>query len=214
MGPNKGTQYILNVQPVIPFELNSNWNLITRTVLPITNQPELAPGVGSAFGMGDTTFTPFLSPRSNSKFIWGIGPVFLFPTATNSVLGGEKWGIGPSGVGLIQEGPWTVGVLGNQIWSVAGNVDHPSISQALMQPFISYSFPHGWSVSFLSESTYNWKATNNNHWLVPLDFTFAKIAIVGKQALSLGAGVRYFPVKPQGQAVWGLRFTLSLLFPK
>jgi hypothetical protein len=94
-GPEERTQNVLNIQPVWPFSLTENWNLITRTIIPVISQPRLAPGDERENGLGDTTFTAFLSPANSGKWIWGAGPVLLLPTVTDEVLGSEKWGAGP-----------------------------------------------------------------------------------------------------------------------
>ena len=38
-GPNDGDKAFVNVQPVIPFSLNDDWNVISRTILPIASSP-------------------------------------------------------------------------------------------------------------------------------------------------------------------------------
>ena len=114
VGPNNTMQYILNFQPVIPISLSEDWNLITRTIMPIINQPSPAPGVRSAFGLGDINPTFFLSPAKSEKFIWGVGPTFTFPTATDPMLGSGKYSAGPAVVALTMQGHWVVGALANQ----------------------------------------------------------------------------------------------------
>src|SRR5450755_1779216 len=69
-GPEKGTQNILNIQPVIPISISDDWNIITRTILPVISMPALGPDVGSTNGIGDTTLTAFLSPANPSEWIW------------------------------------------------------------------------------------------------------------------------------------------------
>jgi hypothetical protein len=128
------TIYILNVQPVIPLKLTEDWNLITRIITPIINQPSLFPGAESAFGMGDINPTFFLSPAKPGELIWGVGPTFTLPTATDSLLGSGKWSMGPAAVALSIQGPWVFGALINQQWSFAGWRDQ-DVSQLLIQPF-------------------------------------------------------------------------------
>jgi hypothetical protein len=127
VGPYDRVQNVLNVQPVIPVSLNSDWNLITRTILPIVSQPTLFPGGGRDTGLGDLQFTSFLSPVKPGPggIIWGAGPIFQFPTHTDDTLGVAKWAAGPSVVVLRSQGPWVYGVLVNNIWSFAGAVNAP-----------------------------------------------------------------------------------------
>jgi len=113
IGPNDATQWVLNVQPVIPITLNKDWNLITRIIMPIINQPSSAPGIRSAFGLGDINPTFFLSPANAGKLIWGVGPTLTFPTASDSLIGSGKYSAGPGLVVLTIPGHWVIGALAN-----------------------------------------------------------------------------------------------------
>jgi hypothetical protein len=142
-GPKDATIYVLNVQPVIPLRLTEDWNLITRIIAPIINQPSLFPEAESAFGLGDINPTFFRSPAKPGEIIWGVGPTFTLPTATDSLLGSGKWSMGPAAVALSIQGPWVFGALANQQWSFAGWRDQ-DVSQLLIQPFVNYNLPDAW----------------------------------------------------------------------
>jgi hypothetical protein len=166
-GPKDATIYVLNVQPVIPLRLTEDWNLITRLITPIINQPSLFDGADSAFGLGDINPTFFLSPAKPSELIWGVGPTFTLPTATDSLLGTSKWSMGPAAVALTIQGPWVVGALANQQWSFAGWGDQ-DVSQMLIQPFVNYNLPDGWYLTSAPIITANWEASSGDKWTVPL----------------------------------------------
>jgi hypothetical protein len=211
-GPNgNGRVWTTNIQPVIPITLNPDWNLIIRTILPVTYRDNYTDG--QEFGLGDTTQSFFLSPSQPTAggIIWGLGPAFLWPTATDDSLGTEKWGAGPTGVVLTQQGPWTIGLLANHIWSYAGPRGRSDVSQTFVQPFASYNFGQGWSVTLNTESTYDW---TSDKLTVPINVQVAKVFKVGNQALSAGVGARYYAIKPEGAPDWGLRAQLTFLFPK
>lgn len=215
MGPaNDGRRYLLNVQPVIPISLNADWNLISRTIVPLIDQKDVVPGEGSQSGVGNIVQSLFLSPArpTASGVIWGAGPVFLLPTASNSWLGTDKWGMGPTGVALRQQGGWTVGTLANHIWSVGGNTADPDISATFIQPFVTYITRTKTTFALNTESTYDWKT---NQWTVPINFTVAQLLRVGDQIVQVGGGARYWAAggntAPEG---WGFRFTMTLLFPQ
>ncbi len=215
VGPNNVTQYVLNVQPVIPFKLSEDWNLITRTIMPIINQPSPAPGAESAFGLGDINPTLFLSPRKPGAVIWGFGPTFTFPTATDSILGSGKWTAGPAGVVLTMQGHWVLGVLANNQWSFAGWGDQ-DVNQMLIQPFVNYNFPDGWYLTTAPIITANWKASSGNVWTVPLGGGFGKLWRVGKVGLPINTQLQAFynVEHPAGGADWQLRFQIQVLLPK
>jgi len=161
-GPENRTVWLLNVQPMIPINLTDHWNLITRIIMPIINQPSLAPGIDHAFGLGDINPTLFFSPVGSEKFIWGVGPTFTFPTASNRLLGSGKYSAGPSAVALTMQGPWVIGALVNNQWSFAG-WGKDEFNELLLQPFVNYNFGEGWYAVTAPILTADWTAAKGNH---------------------------------------------------
>ena len=211
VGPGGGTISRTNVQPVIPLSLNSEWNVISRTILPILDQEGLDfAGSTDAFGLGDTLQSFFFSPKLSNP-IWGIGPALLIPTATDEMLGGEQWGLGPTAVVLKQQGAWTFGALGNHLWDIADSGGHAGVNATFLQPFVSYITPTKTTFTFNSESTYDW---GSKAWNIPLNFVVSQLLKIGDQPVQFFAGVRYYVETPEGGPDWGLRFGLTLLFPK
>lgn len=215
IGPAEdGSVWRINIQPVIPITLNEEWNLISRTILPIIDQDDVpVMGMGES-GMGDIVQSIFFSPKkpTSNGLVWGIGAVFLIPSATEAALGADKWGIGPTGVVLKQEGPWTFGGLVNHIESVAGKDSRADISATFMQPFMSYITKTKTTFGLSIESTYDWE---NKQWSVPINFTVNQLMKVGKQIFQIGGGVRYWAESPNlGADGWGFRLQLTFLYPK
>lgn len=213
LGPNEVTQWILNVQPVIPISLNSDWNLITRTIMPIINQPSPAPGVSSAFGLGDINPTFFLSPANSGKLIWGVGPTMTLPTATDSLLGHGMWTAGPAAVALTMQGHWVVGVLANQQWSYAGWGDD-RVSALLVQPFINYNLPQGWYLTSAPILTANWRESAREAWVIPVGGGVGKIVHLGKLPLNCQLSAYANVRTPTDGPEWQLRAQIQFLFPK
>jgi hypothetical protein len=214
VGPNDDVQYILNIQPVIPFRLTEDWNLISRTIAPLIYQPELAPGVGEVFGLGDIQQSLFLSPAKPGQLIWGIGPIFQFPSATDDALGQGKWGAGPTAVALTMQGPWVFGALINNVWSFAGDDARPDVNQMLIQPFLNFNLPAGWYLTASPVVTANWKADSDNRWTVPIGGGAGKILKIGAQPVNVQLSAYYNVVRPDDAAEWQLRLQIQLLFPK
>jgi hypothetical protein len=213
-GPNDGHQAFVNIQPVIPFSLNDDWNLISRTILPVVWQQDVAGPSGNQFGLGDIVQSLFFSPArpTGSGIIWGVGPVLLVPTATDDLLGTKKWGAGPTGVALKQSGPWTVGLLANHIWSFAGDRGRGDVNLTFLQPFVTYTTQDAWTFALNTETSYNWEA---EAWAVPINFTVSKLVVIEKQPISLFAGIRYWTESPEnGPHGFGVRAGITLLFPK
>jgi len=215
IGPkDDGDRWTLNIQPVIPLSLNEDWNVISRTILPVIWQQDVFPGAGSQSGIGDLFQSFFFSPKAPTSggWIWGAGPVILVPTGSDELLTADKWGAGPTGVVLKQEGPWTVGMLANHVWSFAGDSDRADIDATFMQPFLSYTTPEALSLGLNTESTYDWE---NEQWSVPINATATKVMKFGNQLVSVGGGVRYWVDSPKnGVKGWGFRLQFTLLFPK
>lgn len=213
-GPDgNGVRFTLNVQPVVPISISDDANLIVRTIVPVIYQDNLVPGGGSQFGLGDTIQSFFYSPKAPTSggLIWGAGPVLLYPTATDRFTGTEKWGAGPSVVVLKQAGPSTFGMLANHIWSFAGDDSRNDISATFMQPFYTYTTKKATTYSVSTETTYDWESDS---WQVPVNVGISQLVVVDRQPMSIGFGARYFVESPARGPDWGLRFTLTLLFPK
>jgi hypothetical protein len=204
----------LNIQPVIPFSLNEDWSLITRTIVPLIDKDDFALKEMNESGLGDILASQFFSPKTPTAggWIWGVGPVELLPTASDEVLGGEMWGVGPTAVVLKQTGPWTVGFLGNHIWSVAGDDDRADVNATFMQPFISYTTKTHTTIGLVTESTYDWES---EQWSVPVIPQVAQILKIGPQILQLAVGGKYWAESPDdGPEGWGVRVQLTLVYPK
>jgi len=214
-GPqDKGRKVQINIQPVYPVYLTEEWNLITRTIVPVIDQKDLFPGAGSQFGLGDVNMSLFFSPRkpTSSGIIWGVGPILYLPTATDDLLGAEKWGAGPAAVCLTMRGPWTLGALGNHVWSYAGDNDRPDLNNTFMQPFAAYTWPSGWTASVQSESSYNWEI---EQWSVPLNAAVSKLVWLGRLPVSLSAGVGYWLDSPaSGPEGFRYRLQANFVLPK
>jgi hypothetical protein len=225
-GPKHNHQiYLLNIQPVIPFHVTENWNVIARIITPVINLPSLAPGLGSATGLGDINPTFFLSPAKADGLIWGVGPTFTLPTATDKLLGNGKFSLGPSAVGLLMRGQWVVGALANNQWSVAGwGKGH--VNQMLIQPFVNYNLPDHWYLVSAPILTANWAAASaGNVWTVPIGGGFGKLFRLGQVLPLEGHAIAKLPIntqlqafgnvaRPEDGAKWQLRFQIQFLFPK
>jgi hypothetical protein len=213
IGPADGERWTLNVQPVVPISLNADWNVISRTILPLLDQDDIPAGE-SETGTGDIVQSLFFSPvaPTASGWIWGAGPVFLIPTASDETLGAEQWGIGPTAVALKQQGPWTYGGLVNHIWSFAGDEDRADVNTTFLQPFLAYTTPAAVTFTLNSESTYDWE---EDELAAPVNAVVSKVVKLGSQLVSIGGGLRYWvedsDASPEGLA---FRFFVTLLFPR
>jgi hypothetical protein len=218
IGPaTDGEHTFLNFQPVVPITLNEEWNVISRTIVPITfEQDDVFPGSGDQSGLGDVLQSLFFSPQEPTEagLTWGAGPVLLLPTASDDLLGADQWGLGPTFVGLKQSGPWTYGLLANHIWGVKekGSDDRTDVSLTFVQPFAAYTTPTAWTYTLNTESTYDWRSED---WAVPVNGVVSKLLRIGKLPVSVGGGLRYVAEHAEnGPEGLGLRFVITPLFPR
>ena len=215
-GPAGGTQNILNIQPVIPISVNQDWNIITRTIVPVISMPALGPNLNSTTGIGDTVFTAFLSPAKPGHWIWGAGPVAQLPTNTSQELGNGNWGLGPSFVVLhLDHGdPWVYGLLANNLWSLTNNQRGGYYNNGLLQPFVNYNFKSGVYLVSAPILTVDWTAASGQQWVVPLGGGIGKIFHLGKFPVNTQLSAYYNVVAPDRGADWQIRAQVQLMFPK
>jgi len=215
-GPEKGTQNVLNIQPVIPVSINDEWNIITRTIVPVISIPALSPEISSANGVGDVVFTAFLSPAKPGEWIWGAGPVVQIPTNSSAELGNKNWGLGPAFVVLhLDHGsPWVYGALVNNIWSLTSDKQGGSYSNLTLQPFVNYNFEGGFYLTTAPILTADWKAENSQQWTVPVGGGVGKIFHLGKLPVNTQISAYYNVVRPDFGANWQIRAQVQLMFPK
>jgi hypothetical protein len=212
-GPNgDGFQYKLNVQPVIPISLSEDWNLISRTIIPYVYQENIF-GTSSQSGLSDIVQSLFFSPKAPTSggWIWAVGPVLLIPTATDDLLGAEKWGAGPTALALKQQNGWTYGVLANHLWSYAGESSRAEVNATFVQPFVSFTTKKQTTFGLNTESTYDW---THSQWTVPLNVSVSQLVKIGGKPVQFSLGARYYAEGPKGGPDWGLRFAVTFLFPK
>jgi hypothetical protein len=213
IGAANADREVFVVQPVIPVDLNENWNVISRTIIPVIHSGSPVEGGSSLTGTGDILQSFFFSPKAatSSGWIWGAGPVLSVPSASKDPLGTEKWSIGPTAVVLKQDSGWTYGTLFNHLWSIGGSSDRADVSATFLQPFLSYTTTGQTTWGVNTESSYDWKA---KQWTVPINLTVSQLVRFGKQPVSFLFGLRGYAETPAGGPDWGLRFQVTLLFPK
>ena len=216
VAPANNTQQVLTLQPLIPIHLNSDWIIITRTILPIIEQPGAAPGQDWIHGLGDTQFAAFLSPSRVGSLDWGVGTVFQLPTASNDALGQGKWGAGP-GAGVQWTGTqWTLGAVLLNIWSFAGDSNRPPVNEMQLQPTVNYTFrdnPNRY-LSYSPTITANWEASGDERWTVPISLGIGQLFKFGHQSINVQGTTYYNVVAPPGSSRWTLEVLVQFLFPE
>jgi len=215
-GPHQGTQDILNIQPVIPLHITEDWNIITRTILPLIWQPSLQPAHTVPFGTGPTSFSAFLSPsKPVNGWLWGVGPIIQVPTASDSTLGSNVWGAGPTGILVFMKGPWVAGVLVNNVWSFGGTTvpGGTKYNMFLTQPFVNYNFGRGWYVGTSPVITANWLTSGDKAWTLPVGGQVGRvIKLGGKLPVNLSLGAYYNALRPRYGSTWQLRTQITFIF--
>jgi hypothetical protein len=208
----EGLRYTLTVRPILPIDIGEDWLLITRTEIPVIYQRNaLGKDTGSDFGLGDILQQFYLSPKSSSEVKYGIGPAWLWPSATRDVLGREKWAVGPAAAISVESDGLTLGVLTHHFWSFAGSRTRDDVNQTTIQPFAALTFPKGTTVLVQAEVEYDW---HDDRWTVPLIAGVSQVLKFSDQAVSIGIDGKYWVEGPSTAPDWGIRVVLTFIFPR
>ncbi|MEN8712174.1 MAG: neuromedin U [Arenicellales bacterium] len=220
-GANNGDGTIMNINPVVPVTVGE-WNLVNRALIPVgsVDGPITGPGnpspsgAGSASGLGDINYSLYFSPVKYDKVIWGAGPSINMPTANDDQLGSGKWSAGITGVALTVPKWGSMGILGRQLWSFAGDSDRKDVNQTLIEPFLNYNLDNGWFLLTDIVMTANWEADSSNRWTIPLGGGLGRVFKVGNQAINSRLEAYYNAERPDGAPDYSINFTWQFLFPK
>ncbi len=208
-------QSLVNFQPVMPILLTKDLNLIVRPVIPIVFSAPVFEGGGfdTKGGIGDIAFAPFVSPVTKN-WILGLGPSFIFPTATDDGLGQGKLQMGPAAVVGWFNKDWMLGVFPQQWWSVAGDDDRPDVSQANIQYFLYRFLPNAWNVGMSPNVLINWKADDGDKVTFPVGLAVGKTVKVGKLPVGLSLQGQWMPWHPDdfGQR-WNIQLVIKPVIP-
>ena len=210
----------LQFQPVLPLALTDDWNLITRPVLQVMNSSPYVNQSGNLHrvtGFGDTILATLISPSPKLAGPWllGVGPSFIFPTASNSRLGQTKWQIGPAGVVGYLGDKWIAGVFPQQ-WLSVGGPGPQTVSQMNIQYFFNYFPGGGWGIGTSPNMLVNWYANKSgNEVTFPIGLNVSKVIKIGPLPVKLAVQGQYMPVHPDvfGQK-WNLQFAVTPVIPK
>lgn len=205
------TLQVINVQPVLPLALDDDWLLVSRTIIPLVNVP--LPSGDRSTGIADIQEQMYLTSANPSKVIWGFGPVFSFPTATNDVLTTGQFALGPTFVVLTMPGKWVIGAVANQVWRIAGSDNTTPIDAFFVQPFINYNLKRGWSISTSPSITADWSAPSGQEWTVPLGMGVSRVSMIGKQPVNLSLQYYHNIVRPDNAGADVVRMVFALLYP-
>jgi len=210
IGPYDRAQNKLNIQPVIPFHLTPNFNLITHTSIPLIWMPDIYNSSGTYFGLSNILLDLFFSPTNSKNFFWGLGPSILFPTSTNPNIVAKESALGPLFALVWTPENWVFGITAKQLWSVGG----PEMSKMDLNYFINFNFPDGYYLTTSPNITADWLAESGQEWVIPFGFGLGKILKLRKRYLNVSLQGYYAVVTPAPASEWTIRAQIAFLFPK
>jgi hypothetical protein len=200
---------------VIPIHVNDDWNVITRTILPLVWSPSVLPGQSVPFGTAPIAFSAFLSPKNPvDGWVWGVGPIVQIPTISSRTLGSNVWGVGPTFVVVKLAGPIVAGGLVNNVFSMGGTSGAAGSRYSLFtfNPFFNYNFGGGWFVGTAPIMTANWLA-GGEKWTLPVGAQVGRlIKVADKLPVNLLIGAYYNALRPQFGSTWQLRTQIAIIF--
>jgi len=210
------TSNVINIQPILPVSLSkSGWLLINRFIIPFPKSfPDLtSEDAKNSTGLGDINYTAWFAPPVKGKFTWGFGPVTIWPTASDDLLGQGKFSIGPSFVFVYGTPGWLLATVISNWFSVGGDEARADVNTFYFQYIFTYFLQNKWYLTTAPINLANWEAEKGQQWTVPLGGGFGKMLQAGKMPLDLQTQAFYNVVKPDGSSDWQLRVQLKLIFP-
>ena len=214
IGPHGRTRSALNLLPIVPMRLNTNWTLSTWVNLQLAYQPNTTRITSGVVGLSDVQPTFFLSPVASGKLTWGLGPTFLLPTATDVLLRTGRFSVGPAALVLAQPGKWTIGAMVNQLSSVGGSSTRTEVNKLSLNYFVNYNLPKGWYLISAPALTADWTARPMSVWTVPVGGGVGRITKVGPQLVNVTVAAYWNALHDSQAAGSQLFFQLMLLYPK
>jgi hypothetical protein len=199
--------YTGSFQPTMPVNLSRfglerfdwarDFNVITRAIVPFAVTQPLEPGDGDRrSGFGDIELASAVAPNRSSGWVWGIGPTFIFPSASDDALGQGKWQAGPVGIGGYLTKDWNAYVVAQQWWSFAGNRDRARASQLDLNYVLIRNLPGAWQVGMQPSMTVDWTASSGNKVSFPVGLGVGRTVLLGKIPVQFYIEADYFAVRP------------------
>jgi len=221
-GAANGDAVISRFMPLVSWPIKEDWAVVNITVVSLADAPGGVPRPGNpypvpgdhVFGLGDLTDAVFLSPPTSSeRFVWGFGPAVTIPTASDDRLGSGKWSLGAAFRFAYRPGPWNLGALALNTWSVAGDPDRADVDQLLVRGTVRRTVGGGWFLVYAPVITANWNAPSEDRWLVPLGGGIGKRIDFDRSAIALSVQAYSNVIRPDGAPEWVLRIGLIVPVP-
>lgn len=219
-------QNATTVQPIMPIPiLDGEWNLVNRIITGVVSSPVAEDFDSPSFfdqrttGNTDTIFFSLAAPNRDDGFIWGVGPTFQLPTATQDVLGSEKWSAGPAALaarlgssfgdpGNLES--WNLGILAQQWWDFSGDDDRDGFNQSNIQYFINYKTDATQLVGMTPNILINWKESGSDRFSVPVGLGTIGFFRWGKVPVRWGAEIQYYVAQPDNFGPeWNLKLFIA-----
>jgi hypothetical protein len=213
-------------QPVLPVPLGKKINMITRPVFQLISAPylEVTPPAASGAtprlqwdretGLGDTVLMQLFAPAGMGNWVYGLGPTWIFPTATDDVLGQGKWQVGPAGVFMYLGQKWILGFIGQQWWSFAGDEDRAYTSTLNFQYIIQYRITSTWQIGMAPNMIVDWYADDDNKLSLPVGLGSSVTLRLGKMPVKFGFEVQYYAIRPDNFGPeWNFKVSITPVIP-
>lgn len=209
-GPRSDTAWITSLQPVWPFELGGDWNLVTYSIIPYVSMPTATSGGSRVEGLGNATFFGYFVPPGEGNLLWGFGPALIAPTHSNDVPASDRWAAGPALIVGTQPGNWSIFGLFDNVWSVGGSGQR--VSEFNFQYLIVRSLPKDWFAIANWVVEADWETESNNRWTVPAGAGLGRQFKLGKEQFQAYAQAGYNVVRPDQVSGWRFLAAITWVF--
>lgn len=204
-------------QPALPIPFGDDMTFIARPVFPMVTSPVLrANGSTKSYknGLGDIQMFTLIGPDKSQGFTWGVGGTFIFPTASDDLLGSGKWQAGPAAMVLNMGKKWTTGFIFQHWWSFAGDSDRASQNHTDFQYILRRKIPGAMSIGMGPTLSIDWNADSGNQVTLPIGLGITKTIRLGKMPLKLRFEPQYSLIKPDDAGShWNFRLQITPVIP-
>ena len=216
-GAANGNAAILRIMPLYSFSLGENWKLANLTILTLADAPGTPafpgePGAEKVAGASDLLHASFFTPKNNHKVIWGLGPAFSLPTATDEALGSEKWTAGPAFRFAYRTDNWNLGFVAVQRWSFAGTGNRNDVNQLLIRGNIRRQLRNNWYFVSAPLISANWDRPGQD-WLIPAGGGIGRRFTFNEHPWAWSVQSYYNVVKADSDPDWIIRFAIVSAIP-
>lgn len=185
-------------------------NVFPTTQVALLTVPAAVTVPGGLTGFGDIRLLDLVVLAERSDFVLGVGPTFVFPSASERLTGQGKWQLGPAAGIVYTPKDLLLGVLAQNPISFAGDSDRAAANALVLQPFATYQLGYGWFVRTEPQMILDWET---NKQLLPVNLGVGRVFKIGPQYLNCFIEPAWNIATDGPAPRYAITFGVALLYP-